>query len=125
LFPTPARIAGLELSRIAEQGVIATRARSIISLAQALATGQLVLDPHAPVDETVGRLREVPGIGDWTAQYIAMRALSWRDAFPASDYGVLKAMGETDPRRALHRARAWRPWRAYAVMHLWKSLEGP
>jgi AraC family transcriptional regulator of adaptative response / DNA-3-methyladenine glycosylase II len=103
--------------------VIATRARSIIALAQALGTGQLVLDPQAPVDETVGRLRKVPGVGDWTAQYIAMRALSWQDAFPASDYGVLKAMGETDPRRALHRAQAWRPWRAYAVIHLWKSLE--
>ena len=123
LFPTPARIAGLDTSHIAERGVIATRARSIIALAQALGTGQLVLDPQAPVDETVGRLRKVPGVGDWTAQYIAMRALSWQDAFPASDYGVLKAMGETDPRRALHRAQAWRPWRAYAVIHLWKSLE--
>jgi AraC family transcriptional regulator of adaptative response / DNA-3-methyladenine glycosylase II len=123
LFPTPARIAGLEVSQIAEQGVIATRARSIVALAQALVAGQLALDANAPVDQTISQLRKVPGVGDWTAQYIAMRALSWRDAFPASDYGVLKAMGETDPRRALQRAQAWRPWRAYAVIHLWKSLE--
>jgi AraC family transcriptional regulator of adaptative response / DNA-3-methyladenine glycosylase II len=124
VFPAATRIAGLQMSQIAEQGVIATRARSIISLAQALGSGQLVLDPQATVDDTVSRLRKVPGVGDWTAQYIAMRALSWQDAFPASDYGVLKAMGETDPRRALHRAQGWRPWRAYAVIHLWKSLEG-
>jgi AraC family transcriptional regulator of adaptative response / DNA-3-methyladenine glycosylase II len=103
--------------------VIASRARSIIALARALADGELTLDPGARVDATLTRLRAVPGVGDWTAQYIAMRALSWPDAFPASDYGVLKALGEEDPRRALARAEAWRPWRAYAVIHLWKSLE--
>jgi AraC family transcriptional regulator of adaptative response / DNA-3-methyladenine glycosylase II len=62
-------------------------------------------------------------VGDWTAQYIAMRALSWPDAFPASDYGVLKALREKHPHRARARAEAWRPWRAYAVIHLWRSLE--
>jgi AraC family transcriptional regulator of adaptative response / DNA-3-methyladenine glycosylase II len=125
LFPGPERIAALEPSEIAERGVIASRARSIIALARALASGELVLHPGASVDHTLTQLRAIPGVGDWTAQYIAMRALSWPDAFPASDYGVLKAMGEKDPRRALARVEAWRPWRAYAVMHLWKSLEEP
>ena len=64
-----------------------------------------------------------PGIGDWTAQYVAMRALSWPDAFPASDYGVKKAMNEKKPSKILEKAEKWRPWRAYAVMHLWASLE--
>ena len=125
LFPGPERIAALEPSEIAERGVIASRARSIIALARALASGELALHPGASVDHTLLQLRAIPGVGDWTAQYIAMRALSWPDAFPASDYGVLTAMGEKDPRRALARAEAWRPWRAYAVMHLWKSLEEP
>jgi AraC family transcriptional regulator of adaptative response / DNA-3-methyladenine glycosylase II len=125
LFPGPMRIGALEPSEIAARGVIATRARSIIALARGLASGELALDPGASVDETLKKLRTVPGVGDWTAQYVAMRALSWPDAFPASDYGVLTAMGEKDPRRALARAEAWRPWRAYAVIHLWKSLEEP
>ena len=64
------------------------------------------------------------GIGDWTAQYIAMRALAWPDAFPSTDYGVMKALKEKNLRKVLERADAWRPWRAYAVMHLWRSLEG-
>ena len=68
-------------------------------------------------------MRSLSRIGYWTAQYIAMRALSWPDAFPHTDYGVLKAMGEKDPRKALQHATQWQPWRAYAVMHLWKSLE--
>ncbi|NLG67274.1 MAG: adenosine deaminase, partial [Actinobacteria bacterium] len=56
-------------------------------------------------------------------QYVVMRALAWPDAFPATDRGVLKAMGEEDPRRARTRATAWAPWRSYAVMHLWQMLE--
>jgi AraC family transcriptional regulator of adaptative response / DNA-3-methyladenine glycosylase II len=65
----------------------------------------------------------LPGIGDWTAQYMAMRALGWSDAFPHTDYGVMKALSETNPRRVLAAAEAWRPWRAYAVMHLWTRLK--
>jgi AraC family transcriptional regulator of adaptative response / DNA-3-methyladenine glycosylase II len=83
----------------------------------------LVLDPGAEVEATLDRLRTLPGIGEWTAQYIAMRALSWPNAFPHTDHGVLKAMGEKSARRALARASLWQPWRAYAVMHLWQSLE--
>lgn len=83
----------------------------------------MVLEPGAGVDATIARLVELPGIGEWTAQYIAMRALSWPDAFPHTDLGVRKALGETNPKRVLEMAEPWRPWRAYAVMHLWRSLK--
>ena len=117
------RIAALAPSRIARLGVIGTRARAIVALAREITGGRLALHPGAEVKTTLEHLRGISGIGEWTAQYIAMRALRWPDAFPHSDFGVLKAMNETNPRRVLQRAEAWRPWRAYAVMHLWKSLE--
>ncbi len=68
------------------------------------------------------RLNALPGIGPWTAQYIAMRALSWPDAFLSTDLGVLKALGTTSSQRAEEMSHAWQPWRSYAVMHLWKKL---
>lgn len=123
LFPTPAAIASHAPSQIAAQGIIATRARAIVELAKALAEGSIRLDPSAPVEPTVAALDALPGVGPWTAQYIAMRALAWPDAFPHPDVAVLKAMREAKPAAALAAAEAWRPWRAYAVLHLWKSLE--
>jgi len=123
LFPTPARVAATAQADIAALGVISSRARAIVALARELESGALRLDPSAPVEETLAALERVPGIGPWTAQYVAMRALAWPDAFPHPDVGVLKAMGEKDARHGLARAQAWRPWRAYAVLHLWKSLE--
>ena len=74
------------------------------------------------VEATIKRLKLLPGIGDWTAQYIAMRALRWPDAFPHSDLGLRKALGETSSKRILEIAESWRPWRAYALMHLWNGL---
>jgi len=85
-------------------------------LAQAFAAGG-----RDAVEAAVRALEALPGIGAWTAQYIAMRALGWPDAFPASDLVVLKALGETRPARAAIRSEAWRPWRAYAVLHLWRN----
>ena len=123
LFPDAARIAALEVSEIASLGIIGNRARTILALARAIADGRLRLDPSEPADETIAVLTGLPGIGDWTAQYIAMRALSWPDAFPAADHGVMKALAVTRPAAAIARAERWRPWRAYAVMHLWTSLE--
>jgi AraC family transcriptional regulator of adaptative response / DNA-3-methyladenine glycosylase II len=64
-------------------------------------------------------------VGPWTAQYIAMRALAWPDAFPHPDVAVLKAMAPIKPAEALKASETWKPWRAYAVLHLWKSLETP
>jgi len=122
VFPRPEDVAGAALARIARLGVPAARARSLAALARALADGKLDLTPGAEVDATLARLRSIPGIGEWTAQYIAMRALAWPDAFPHADYGVMKALKLTDPKRVLAAAEGWRPWRAYAVIHLWQSL---
>ena len=90
-----------------------------------MAEGRLHLERNAPVDPAVALLTTLPGVGAWTAQYIAMRALGWPDAFPHPDVAVLKAMGMRSAAVALRDADRWRPWRAYAVMHLWKSLETP
>jgi AraC family transcriptional regulator, regulatory protein of adaptative response / DNA-3-methyladenine glycosylase II len=122
VFPAPASIADAAPGRIARIGMPASRARTVVALARAVADGALVLAPNADIEPTLERLRALPGVGEWTAQYIAMRALAWPDAFPHTDLGVMKALRETDPRRVLEAGEAWRPWRAYAVMHLWQSL---
>ncbi len=121
-FPAPADVAAAGTSALVRLGVTTARARAIVSLADACRTGRLVLEPGVDPDTTMVALRSIPGIGDWTAQYVAMRALAWPDAFPAADYGVKKALGESSPARAAARAEAWRPWRAYATLHLWRSL---
>jgi AraC family transcriptional regulator of adaptative response / DNA-3-methyladenine glycosylase II len=122
LFPTAARVADLPPGRVARLGMPGARARTVVALSRAVADGRLALVPNADIEATLAVLRALPGVGEWTAQYIAMRALSWPDAFPHTDLGVMKALGETVPRRVLTAGEAWRPWRAYAVMHLWQSL---
>jgi AraC family transcriptional regulator of adaptative response / DNA-3-methyladenine glycosylase II len=122
-FPDPVRVVEAGVGGLSALGVTGTRVRAILALADACASGRLSLEPGADVDRALGTLREMPGIGEWTAQYIAMRALAWPDAFPHSDYGVMKALGLTSPSRVLKTAEPWRPWRAYATVHLWRSLE--
>lgn len=122
VFPSAARVAVAPVARIARLGMPGARARTVVALARAVADGRLDLMPNADVETTLERLRSLPGVGEWTAQYIAMRALAWPDAFPHTDLGVMKALGETDPGRVLEAGEVWRPWRAYAVMHLWISL---
>ena len=122
VFPAPEKVAQLTVDHIAPLGVLAARSRSIIALARAIADGTIRLGPATDVAAELTKLRALPGIGEWTAQYIAMRALDWPDAFPHTDFGVMKALGETNPGRVLKIAQPWRPWRAYAVMHLWRSL---
>jgi 3-methyladenine DNA glycosylase/8-oxoguanine DNA glycosylase len=85
--------------------------------------GDFSLEPDEDFQGQLEALNALPGIGEWTAQYIAMRALAWPDAFPHSDYGIRKALGETSNKRILAIAEPWRPWRAYATLHLWCSLE--
>ncbi len=121
-FPGAGRIADASPGRVAKLGMPAARARSIVALARAVADGSLELMPNADIEATLEKLRALPGVGEWTAQYIAMRALAWPDAFPHTDLGVMKALGTSDPKRVLAAGEAWRPWRAYAVMHLWQSL---
>jgi AraC family transcriptional regulator of adaptative response / DNA-3-methyladenine glycosylase II len=97
------------------------RAKSIRTVAQVVTQQQIDLQPGPDPEGVTQALQRIPGIGDWTAQYVAMRALRWPDAFPAGDLGLLKAAGETSPSRLRDTAEAWRPWRAYAAMYLWAS----
>jgi AraC family transcriptional regulator of adaptative response / DNA-3-methyladenine glycosylase II len=123
LFPDAQVIAAADPGQIGKLGIVRQRVRALQALATAVAEGRIELHRDAQVEPTLDALRALPGIGDWTAQVIAMRALAWPDAFPASDIGVLNALGTRDPKLATARAEAWRPWRAYAVMRLWHSLE--
>ena len=121
LTPVPARIAAASVDDIARHGIIAARARSIIALARAQETGALCLDggAHHNPDESIKRLAELPGIGQWTAHYIAMRALRWPDAFPKEDIAIRTNLGGVTAKEAEALSQAWRPWRSYAVMHTW------
>ena len=118
----PARVADTPAGLLARLGIPGARARTVVALARSVADGDLVLIPNTDIDMTLQRLRALPGVGEWTAQYIAMRALAWPDAFLHTDHGVMKALGEKDACRVLEASEAWRPWRAYAVMHLWNSV---
>jgi AraC family transcriptional regulator of adaptative response / DNA-3-methyladenine glycosylase II len=123
LFPAAARIATVTPRELVDLGLTQARSRALVGLAAALAAGTIRLEPEGDVDAAVEALLRLPGIGAWTANYIAMRALRWPDAFLAGDLVVLKAMNEAQPARALRRSEAWRPWRAYAVMHLWRNAQ--
>ncbi len=123
LFPPPQRLAGASVEEIGRLGITRRRAQTLIALAQAVLSGRLLLEPGHRVEPTMTQLRQLPGIGEWTAQYIAMRALSWPDAFPHTDLGIREALGENNPAKILRMSDAWRPWRAYAALHLWASLE--
>jgi len=121
LFPTPQRLATAGAGEIGRLGITEQRAKTLIALAQAISKGDMILEPGRRIEETFTELRKIPGIGEWTAQYIAMRALSWPDAFPHTDLGIKKALGTDDPKRILALAEKWRPWRAYAALHLWNN----
>jgi AraC family transcriptional regulator of adaptative response / DNA-3-methyladenine glycosylase II len=121
-FPMPAEVVEAGVDRIAKLGMPGTRAAAIHALARAITSGAIRLDGARPLEQFVGELVELPGIGPWTAHYLAMRALHVPDAFPAADLGVQKALGMRGAKAAEARAEAWRPYRAYAVMHLWESL---
>jgi len=123
IFPTAAILAAADPETLGKLGIVRTRVGAMQKLAALVASGELSLHRHAPLDSTLDTLRALPGIGEWTAQVIAMRALAWPDAFPASDIGIYNALGTRDPKAALQLAEGWRPWRAYAVMRLWHHLE--
>lgn len=119
LFPRPEVLAEADLGAI---GMTGQQARAITALADAVAAGKLTFDLASGLDEFVARLCDLPGIGPWTAQYVAMR-LGEPDAFPAGDLGLRRAAGVTQAALA-SKADAWRPWRAYAAMYLWTSNGG-
>ncbi len=123
LTPVPARVARASIDDIARHGIVAARARSIIALAKAQESGELCLDggAHHNPDDSMRLLEELPGIGPWTAHYIAMRALRWPDAFPKEDIAVRNNLGGVTAKQAEALSQPWRPWRSYAVMHVWSA----
>lgn len=121
LSPRPARIARAGVDGIARLGMPGARARSIAALAAAYAAGTLTLETGMHPEAAVAQLTALPGIGPWTAQYIAMRALRWPDAFPKEDIALRKALGGVSAQAAEARSQSWRPWRSYAVLHLWNK----
>lgn len=123
-FPTPDRLSRARLETI---GIMAARANTIRVLAREIARGEVALLPGQPLETLVEQLDALPGIGPWTAHYVAMRGFSEPDAFPIDDLGLIKALERAEGnivkgKRLWERAEAWRPWRAYACMHLWWSL---
>lgn len=134
LFPTPGSFAAVSPGRLGQLGLIRSKSAAIQTVCQAIEEGRLDFAALArkPAEEAESELKTFPGIGPWTASYIRMRALGDRDAFPASDLGIRKAIARLDgtsqlpdPRRVEERAEKWRPWRAYAALHLWNSLAEP
>jgi AraC family transcriptional regulator of adaptative response / DNA-3-methyladenine glycosylase II len=119
--PTPQRLAAARVSSLTKLGIIETRARSIIALAQEFSSGRLELEPGADAERTIAQLVALPGIGAWTAHYIAMRALRWPDAFPKEDVALRKTLGGVTAARAEELSQPWRPWRSYATLHLWQN----
>ncbi|HTB54939.1 MAG TPA: AlkA N-terminal domain-containing protein [Trebonia sp.] len=119
-FPDAATVAAADPAALP---MPAARARALVTLAAALASGEVALHPGADRDEAAARLLALPGVGPWTVAYIRMRALSDPDAFPATDVGVLRALAALGAGAGVAVAERWRPWRSYAVHHLWATLE--
>lgn len=125
VFPSAGEIARLSEpigDHLGPLGVTGARAKTIRALASALAQGTIDFTPSADPEAEIEKLRAIPGIGQWTAHYIAMRAMGWTDAFPHTDYGVRKALAPRGEKEILALAEAWRPWRSYATVCLWNSL---
>jgi AraC family transcriptional regulator, regulatory protein of adaptative response / DNA-3-methyladenine glycosylase II len=126
LFPTAEKLAKTPPEQLGALGIVRQRQDAIIALSRAVAAGEIDLNASSNALATIEQLKALPGIGDWTAQYIAMRALRWPDAFPAGDVALHNALGvrgEKQPARAAEAAsQAWRPWRSYAVLRAWATL---
>jgi AraC family transcriptional regulator of adaptative response / DNA-3-methyladenine glycosylase II len=118
LFPTPEVLADADLTRI---GLTAARARTVRALARAVCDRTISFDGVVDLGALRARLCEVPGIGKWTAEYVAMRALCDPDAFPAGDLHLRRKAGGCTERELERRSESWRPWRAYATMLLWQA----
>ncbi|MDA0821353.1 MAG: helix-turn-helix domain-containing protein [Proteobacteria bacterium] len=124
LSPDVGRIGRANIDRITQIGMPGKRAETIRCVARAMHAGELVLAPGTDPDVARDALIAFPGIGEWTASYVAMRALAWPDALPLGDLGIKKALNLTRAVDILARTEAWRPWRAYAAIYLWLSLSG-
>ena len=127
VFPSPETILALGDSlqnRFGELGVTASRSKAIGELARAFVQSEINFDVCAQPENEIEKLTAIRGIGKWTAQYIAMRAMGWTDAFLETDAGVKKALPSHTPKELLQLAEPWRPWRSYATINLWNSLGG-
>jgi AraC family transcriptional regulator of adaptative response / DNA-3-methyladenine glycosylase II len=126
LTPTPARVAKATVDDVAKLGIVSMRSKCIIALAQAQVSGKMALDggAHYNPEEAIRQLVELPGIGQWTAHYIAMRSFSWPDAFPKEDIVIRNELGRVSAKEAEEISQSWRPWRSYAVMHIWRNAGG-
>lgn len=126
-FPTSETVFNLEHpieNKLGPLGVTGVRARSIFALAEAIETGSLHFTSEADPEVELEKLLKLPGFGPWTVQYIGMRAFSWPDAFPHTDYGVKKALANLTEKEILDKSQEWKPWRSYAALNLWNSLKG-
>jgi AraC family transcriptional regulator of adaptative response / DNA-3-methyladenine glycosylase II len=124
VFPQPQALAHADLSSL---GMPRSRAATLSAVAAAAIADSRIFDASGELDDAIQRLRAIRGIGEWTAQYIALRQLREPDAFPAADVGLLRTMSQLEgrdhaPSELLQRANAWRPWRAYAAQHLWTHV---
>ncbi|AJP57151.1 adenosine deaminase [Pandoraea vervacti] len=125
-FPSAAQLLAVPVDALGEAGIIRSRIAAIHGVAQAIVDGRLRLDPLAPLEATIASLLAIRGIGPWTAQYIAMRALGSPDAMPVDDLVLRQALGAADGRAVALRAARWAPWRAYAALHVWRAAaQGP
>jgi len=121
LSPRAERMIELTVDQVAGLGMVGNRARCLIALAKAVSEKRVALSFATDVEAQIAELKSLPGIGPWTANYIAMRALHWPDAFPDGDLILMRAARST--RKELQaRAEGWRPWRAYAAHYLWQSM---
>jgi AraC family transcriptional regulator, regulatory protein of adaptative response / DNA-3-methyladenine glycosylase II len=126
VFPTAKRLASASSIGL---GMPAARLTTLKKVAEVTLVDPNLFRPFGSIEETIARLRAIPGVGEWTAQYIALRALREMDAFPATDIGLLRSISSVDgektsPANLLNRAESWRPWRAYAAQHLWAADAG-
>jgi AraC family transcriptional regulator of adaptative response / DNA-3-methyladenine glycosylase II len=127
LFPTSARLVGEDIAAL---GMPRARGAALEALARTVAADPTIFTPRADLESAIAALSALPGVGPWTAQYIALRELREPDAFPHGDVALMRALADEDGRRPsaqqlLARAEAWRPWRAYAAQHLWAADAGP
>jgi AraC family transcriptional regulator of adaptative response / DNA-3-methyladenine glycosylase II len=123
IFPSPERLAGQDIAAL---GMPRARGAALEALARTVAAEPAIFTPRADLESAIAALKALPGVGEWTAQYIALRELREPDAFPQADIGLLRAMADETgarptPDRLLARAEGWRPWRAYAAQHLWAA----
>jgi len=119
--PLPEAVANADVGGITKLGIVSARAGSLLALARGFRSGDLRLDPGSDPEVTMRQLVALPGIGPWTAHYLAMRALRWPDAFPKEDIAVRNHLGGVTAKQAEELSQPWRPWRSYAVLHIWRN----